>query len=142
MPSGTYADPATLMHELSHNLGAVQASAPHTTDPSNGGHCTDEQDLMCYADGGPNNTLTFTCDYRSGQDIDETFDCGHDDYFDPAPASGSYLDTHWNVFNAEHLVSCTDPEAGVTCGDPDLTDPVNTTPAAGAGWYTAAYAVV
>jgi hypothetical protein len=141
IPSGTYAEPATLMHELSHNLGAVQGSAPHTTDPVNGGHCTDEQDLMCYADGGPNNTLTYPCDYRSGQQIDETFDCGRDDYFDPAPAPSSYLDTHWNLYNSEHLVSCTDPEAGIACGDADVTAPVNTTPAAGSGWYTAPYAV-
>ena len=137
LPTGAYVQPATLMHELSHNLGAVQASAPHTTDPTDGGHCTDEQDLMCYADGGPVNTLTYTCDYRSGQTIDETYDCGRDDYFDPAPAPGSYLDTHWNVYNSEHLVSCSDPEAGVSCGDADTTDPSTRRAAPGTGWYTA-----
>ena len=140
-PPGTYAQPATLMHELSHNLGGVQAGAPHTTDPSNGGHCTDEQDLMCYADGGPNNTLTYTCDYRSSQTIDETYDCGHDDYFNPAPAPGSYLDTHWNIFNSEHLADCSDPGAGLSCGNTDTTKPVNTTPAPATSWYAAPYQV-
>jgi hypothetical protein len=131
VPAGSYATPATLMHELSHNLGAVQASAPHTTDSSNGGHCTDEQDLMCYADGGPNNTLTYTCDYRSGQD----------DYFDPSPAPSSYLDTHWNVFNSEHLAPCAEADATLSCGNADTTPPVNTTPAPATSWYTAPYAV-
>jgi hypothetical protein len=141
LPSGTYASPATLMHELSHNLGAVQASAPHTTDPLNGGHCTDEQDLMCYADGGPNNTLTYTCDFRSGQVIDETYDCGRDDYFNPSPVQGSYLDTHWNVYNSEFLVDCLDPAAALSCGTADTTKPLNTTPLPSSGWYGAAYQV-
>ena len=141
VPSGTYATPATLMHELSHNLGAVQGGAPHATDPLNGGHCYDEQDLMCYADGGPNNTLTYTCDFRQGQVIDESYDCGRDDYFNPAPASGSYLDSHWNVYNSEFLADCADPSAALSCGTADTTKPVNTTPTPSTGWYAAPYQV-
>ena len=36
-------------HELMHNLGAVSSAAPHGT---RAGHCWDEYDSMCYADGG------------------------------------------------------------------------------------------
>ena len=142
LPSGTYAEPATMMHELAHNLGAVQASAPHVTDPVAGGHCTDEHDLMCYADGGPNNTLTYPCATRDGQTIDSTFDCGRDDYFDPAPEAGSYLATSWNLFDSAHLSGCADPESGDACGVADTTAPLNTTPLPPAGWRQDDYEVV
>lgn len=77
-----------MMHENAHNLGAVQLSAPHT---SGSWHCNDGSDVMCYADGGPSSAPFTACADR------EHFDCGHDDYFDPAPAPGSYLATHWNL---------------------------------------------
>lgn len=79
----------TWLHELGHNLGAVQDSAPHTTGA---GHCTDGLDIMCYDDGGPNGA-----EYTSGACSTEVWDCGKDDYFDADPALGSYLDTHWNI---------------------------------------------
>ena len=40
---------STLMHEQGHNMGAVQNSAPHSTDA---GHCYQLNDVMCYNDGG------------------------------------------------------------------------------------------
>ena len=76
-----------MLHEAGHNMGAVQASAPRT---SGNGHCTDGQDIMCYADGGPNAYNPNVCAV-------EVFDCGRNDYFNPTPAAGSYLDTHWNT---------------------------------------------
>ncbi len=82
---------ATVMHENGHNMGAVMNSAPNTTGA---GHCIDDQDIMCYNDGGPRGSqLHIVCtDF-------EHFDCNHDDYFSPNPPAGSYLATHWNIGN-------------------------------------------
>jgi hypothetical protein len=82
-------------HELMHNMGGVQETAPNATVY---GHCTDESDRMCYADG-------------SGQPMvqkclsahENTFDCNHDDYFSTNPPPGSYLATHWNTANSAWL---------------------------------------
>jgi pre-peptidase len=78
------------MHENGHNMGAVQFYAPNGT--GSGAHCQDEQDVMCYADGGSRFTgLIQRC-------TDEVkFDCGYDDYFDSAPETGEYLANHWNL---------------------------------------------
>ena len=86
----------TALHEISHTMGAVQDSAPHSTLA---GHCTDLDDVMCYADGGPNNALTHPCPNATPS----PYDCGKNDYFSPAPAGGSYLDLKWNVYNSEFL---------------------------------------
>ena len=42
---------STELHELSHSLGAVQNSAPHS---SRRGHSYDDHDVMRYDAGGPN----------------------------------------------------------------------------------------
>jgi hypothetical protein len=89
----------TAIHEISHNLGAVQRSAPHR---SASWHCLDETDILCYDDDGAGGFATFSsCSSSTGQ----LFDCNHDDYFDPAPAPGSYLATHWNLFNSVFMCS-------------------------------------
>jgi hypothetical protein len=79
----------TWLHELGHNLGAVQYSAPNT---SGGAHCIDGVDVMCYSDGGWNaaNYTSTACSVR-------VFDCNQNDYFNAAPAPGSYLATKWNI---------------------------------------------
>jgi hypothetical protein len=82
----------TPMHEVGHTMGAVQYSAPHST--GTGGHCFQENDVMCYSpDGGDLN--------QSGPSLDcpgrQRFDCGFDDYFDAGPEPGEYLATHWNL---------------------------------------------
>jgi hypothetical protein len=83
-------NPATVMHEVGHNQGAVQAGAPNST--GSGSHCLDEADVMCYADGGDRDTGTvLLCDGP------ERFDCGYDDYFDAAPEPGEYLASNWNL---------------------------------------------
>jgi hypothetical protein len=93
--------PAAFLHELLHTIGAVAPGAPNG---SGGGHCTDAYDLMCYDDGrGP--ALRWVCpplDWVIGAQID----CGGDDYFNPRPAPGSYLATHWNVYDSHFLGSC------------------------------------
>lgn len=79
----------TMLHEASHNMGAVQPSAPHT---SGAWHCNDGLDIMCYADGGPESNYRQT-DCPGYQ----RYDCGNDDYFDADPTPAGYLANHWNL---------------------------------------------
>lgn len=85
------------LHEIGHNLGAVQMSAPHTDVYA---HCWDKDDVMCYpyTQYLPRSPLR-PCDSPRV----EPFDCGKDDYFNPDPAPGSYLDTHWNVYDSAFM---------------------------------------
>ena len=96
------------LHEVSHTLGAVQDSAPHSTQA---GHCYDEWDIMCYADGGPlgqtANVVRFS---ECGNSSAQSYDCHQDDYFNAVPAGGSYLATHWNLSNSVFMC------ASGTCG--------------------------
>lgn len=78
-----------MLHELGHNMGAVQLTAPHSTGAA---HCTDGRDTMCYNDGGPKGNL-----YTTSACATEVFDCGNDDYCHAAPPLGSYLSQKWNV---------------------------------------------
>jgi Ricin-type beta-trefoil lectin domain-like len=85
-------------HELGHNLGAVQLSAPNA---DGGFHCRDEYDLMCYGD------TTVVC---AEKDTDRLMDCNHDDYFHTSPPAGSYLASHWNVANSDWLIKGSTPD--------------------------------
>jgi hypothetical protein len=78
----------TVLHELTHNMGAVQLDAPNS---DGSWHCDDEFDIMCY---GPN--MRYVC---SGSEL---LDCGRDDYFAFRPQS-SYLADHWNVVHSRWL---------------------------------------
>ena len=116
----------SVLHELAHTLGAVQDSAPNATGM---GHCTDEYDVLCYADGGPQNTMTWDC----GSAAESLFDCGADDYFAAAPAAGSYLATHWNLFDSAFLCpvgECVTAEAEPVTGEPPVPGPAPADPSA------------
>jgi hypothetical protein len=88
-------------HELLHTLGAVLRGAPHATT---NGHCWDDEDIMCYNDGGipnPPGDLVKVCAGAPENQID----CNHDDYFSTKPVSGGWLATHWNVANSQFLIT-------------------------------------
>jgi hypothetical protein len=124
-----YFDAEVAAHEIGHNLGAVQNSAPHS---SGGYHCFDELDMMCYSDGGPYFTgggaltypcVTFTQDY--------VVDCGKDDYYYPGtPPSGNYLADHWNIADSGFLTPL-GPAADIT--PPAVTSRAPSTNATGEG---------
>jgi hypothetical protein len=98
---------ATAAHELGHAFGAVQKSAPHAA----GAHCWDEPDIMCYETSQipqPPGVTQLMCPLSTA----DTFDCGHDDYFNTSTVPGSYVDTHWNVANSDFLIRGADTGGG------------------------------
>jgi alpha-tubulin suppressor-like RCC1 family protein len=86
-----------LAHELGHNLGAVQWTAPNSTGV---GHCNDDYDVMCYSDS-PQAQYRIDCPDANSENL---YDCNNDDYFHTDPPPGSYLDTHWNAANNVFLI--------------------------------------
>lgn len=82
----------TPMHEAGHAMGAVQYNAPAST--GSGGHCNEDVDVMCYSPDGGDRNQSGTVD-RCTDHIH--YDCLHDSYFDTAPETGEYLESHWNV---------------------------------------------
>jgi hypothetical protein len=86
-------------HELMHNLGGVQNSAPNA---SGWFHCIDEYDIMCYRDSSTTPPMQVDC---AEPNFNTTrFDCGHDDYFHTNPAADSYLAHFWNAANNRFLI--------------------------------------
>jgi hypothetical protein len=108
--NGCWSSTRTITHELSHNMGAVQASAPNATTWS---HCTDEWDIMCYEDGS-GQQMEVVCADATYQGL---LDCNHNDYFHTNPPSGNYLATHWNIARSGWL--------GISGAPPPTTVPVN-----------------
>ena len=97
------------VHETFHMLGSVSDLAPHGT---RFGHCTDENDLMCYQD---ESSVVLTYDNGCGVEQEpsgtlenvapENFllDCNDDDYFDPSRPVAGYLADAWNTADSDFL---------------------------------------
>jgi hypothetical protein len=85
----------TSMHENAHNQGAAQQSAPSST--GNGGHCNEDDDILCYVDGGDRNQSMVPCGVQPGI---QHYDCAWNTYFDSAPEPGEWLSEHWNIGSA------------------------------------------
>lgn len=94
-------------HETFHMLGSVSELAPHGT---RFGHCTDENDIMCYQDE-PSIELDYVCGEEPAtpgtlsNTEPENFllDCNDDDYFDPTRPTAGYLATAWNTADSDFL---------------------------------------
>jgi hypothetical protein len=113
-------DAFAFMHEVGHNLGAVQVNSPHA---SGGSHCFDEYDTMCYNDGGTYFTNGGQLQFPCPMDVQPTsiWDCGKDDYYNASKVAvdpnGSYLEANWNVARSFWL-------SPVVGGPPVVTTPM------------------
>jgi hypothetical protein len=108
-------------HELGHNLGAVNDSAPNS---SKAGHCVDDYDVMCYKDTDTT-VVKIICTNKAEEN---RLDCNHDDYYNTNPAAGSYLATHWNVANNEFLIQGDGSAAPTPTPAPTTAAPTPTRP--------------
>ena len=99
-------------HELLHTLGGVMSTAPHGT---RAGHCWDESDTMCYADGGG-----FAMKQVCPAEREYFYDCNNDDYFSTYPDPGGYLSGHWNAADSRFLIGGGNGSGGGTLGSPTV----------------------
>ena len=99
-------------HELLHTMGGVMSTAPHGT---RAGHCWDEADTMCYADGGG-----FAMQSVCAAQKEYLLDCNNDDYYSTYPDPGSWLDTHWNAADSRFLIGGGDGSGGGSLGTPTV----------------------
>jgi PKD repeat protein len=108
----------TLAHELGHNMGALQKTAPHAFD---GAHCNDSaEDVMCYTSATSTDTGN------------PAFDWNNDDYWDAAanPAAGSTATLPWWTVNLSKYV-CATADCGAGGSTPPPPPPANVAPVAG-----------
>ena len=116
-------------HENGHAMGAVQLSAPNTTGAW---HCTDGLDVMCYNDGGPDAAAYSSSLCGSTPNGTARFDCRFTNYFNPSPAPGSYLATHWDIGStydrwASFQVAATTTSLGTSTTTPVAGQPLTIT---------------
>lgn len=87
-------------HEVMHNLGGVQRNAPNATQ---GFHCIDEWDVMCYSDAEPGvPQMSTVCLPHSSYST--RFDCNDDDYYNTNPSPKNYLSSFWNPAGNQFLI--------------------------------------
>ncbi|MBV8527687.1 MAG: Ig-like domain repeat protein [Candidatus Dormibacteraeota bacterium] len=130
-------------HENGHAMGAVQLSAP---DSTGAWHCTDGTDVMCYNDGGPAAGGYTSGDCPSAPNGTSILDCHRDNYFNPCPASGSYLSNHWDIAStydawvqisaAPSSIAFDQPSSTVIHGTPAVLDTLVTGAYCGGGTVT------
>jgi streptogramin lyase len=111
-------DTYVTVHELMHALGAAQATSPYAT---NGYHCVDGVDILCYEDYTGSAWGPYTesrCVISEGGETPplleaylDPIDCKGDTYFNSAPPSGSWLAEHWNVGGPEDPFLVAPPKA-------------------------------
>jgi len=71
--------------------------------------------------------MQYDCGSIAGT-IVQNYDCGRDDYYNPAPAADSYLATHWNTYDSAFMATC--ERIAPACGGSELwilAPPVATT---------------
>ena len=134
------------MHELFHTMGATQnynvtPHAPYSTgwSGSNGFHCVDGLDVMCYEDSAGSEWGPYTetrCPASAGYNTPTgvPLDCGTDTYFDAAATPGTYLANYWNIGEPENpylsVPTSTKPtaatwSAAIRKADPELPPEVD-----------------
>ncbi len=101
--SRSWYGPGVPLHEVTHNLGAVNNSSTSNTGR---GHCLQELDVMCYDDGSGRALIPGACPAiqdSNWPEFSDWYDCRGDDYFNPSPPPGSYLSSHWNTYNSPFM---------------------------------------
>lgn len=100
----------TTLHELAHVMGGTLSPQGQTQVndwATNGAHCTDGNDSLCYNDGTPtpNGTTYSTTQCPNGtydQPASVPYDCRYNTYFDTETESGEFLANHWNEGGTEN----------------------------------------
>jgi hypothetical protein len=93
--TGGFCRGRTAMHEMGHNMGALQKVAPHAFD---GAHCNDSaEDVMCYTSAVTTDTGGAAFDYRN------------DDYWDPSGGKLGWWTVNLSKYLCPTPTNCTSP---------------------------------